>query len=72
MYRLSSRRGVLGHERLVVKVFKTAQSMHDFQNAQFDNYWSQEFRPLKAGIHAMVGGEWKNIKDIPTHVLNHV
>jgi len=67
-----TRSGTLGHERLTIRRFANEQAMHKWINARYDNLWRPYTGPLKAGIYAYVGGEWRNVKSIDRCLLAHV
>ena len=63
--------GRLGHERLKIKQFKTAEAMHKWLNKQDNNDWALYDGPLKPGTYARAGGEWHNVKGMDPSLLAH-
>lgn len=66
---VSTRTGKLGRERLVIKAVPDANK---FLNSRYDNDWKVYTGPLKAGIYAFVGQEWRNMKSLDPSLLAHV
>ena len=62
-------------QRLHIKSFKTSDEAHGFLNKQYDNNWSiasNEHQNKKSGIYAFAGGQWHNVKDLDSSILNHI
>lgn len=62
-------------ERLHVKSFASSELAHGFLNKQYDNNW--QIAPAihadkKAGIYAIAGGVWHNVKSLDPSLLAHI
>lgn len=78
MFKIQSRSGALGHERLTIKCFQFSDQMHKFLN-KGDNAlkWHEvpqhrDIYQLKAGTYAFVGQSWVNVKSLDASILAHV
>jgi len=58
--------------RMQIKAFKTSDAMHAFLSSQYDNNWSESRKGLKAGMYAIAGGAWHNVKSLDALVLAHI
>ena len=69
--RVDFRRG----DRLIIKTFKDADTMHRFLNSQYDNRWTERHAShadKKAGTYAFAGGQWHNVSKLDASALAHI
>lgn len=60
-------------ERMKIKGFKTAESMHLFLNTANNALnWRVSDKNLKPGTYAFAGGQWHNVKNLDVSVLAHI
>lgn len=61
-------------ERLIIKAFKMSESGHKFLSgpSNYSNSWSEYTGELPAGIYAMAGGAWHNVKKLDPSLLAHI
>ncbi len=65
----------LGRDRLIIKSFASADAMHRFLNAQYDNAWNEahsSHADKKAGTYAFAGGTWRNVRKLDAMSLAHI
>jgi len=64
-----------GRDRLIIKSFASADAMHRFLNAQYDNAWQEthsSHADKKAGTYAFAGGKWHNVRKLDAMSLAHI
>jgi hypothetical protein len=68
---------MIGKQRMKIKGFKTREAReewcHEYSNNCIGNpVWKPIESEVKSGTYAMVGGAWKNIKNIDPDLMAHI
>lgn len=59
-------------QELTIRGFWNSDAGHSFLNKQDNNDWSVYEGPLRPGKYSFVGGEWRNVRDIPIELKAHL